>query len=96
MGGSPRNALAKWQEKEPNGYLAVTGYETHNGYIYVLAGTGVIGMLTIVIFMILYARKMILYMKGNYHIPPEDHNFPRQFLPRNSRSGVPHNPLPRS
>lgn len=71
LGGSPRNALAKWQEKEPNGYLAVTGYETHNGYVYVLAGTGVIGMLTIVIFMILYARKMILYMKGNYHIPPE-------------------------
>lgn len=71
FGGSPRNVLVKWQEKNPKGYLVETGYETHNGYIYVLVGTGVIGLGVIVVYMILYARKMILYMKKNYQIPSE-------------------------
>lgn len=71
FGGSPRNVLAKWQEKDPKGYLAETGYETHNGYIYVLVSTGIIGLLTIAAFVILYARKVILYIKENYQIPSE-------------------------
>lgn len=71
LGGSPRNVLAKWQEKEPKGYLVQTGYETHNGYLFVLVGTGILGMITILVYIILYVYKVLKYVKENKTIPSE-------------------------
>lgn len=71
FGGSPRNVLMKWQDKDPEGYLSLTSYETHNGYIFVLVGTGVLGLMCIVTYVILYGRKIVLWLKNKAEIDRE-------------------------
>lgn len=71
LGGSPRNVLEKWQEKNPTGYLAETNYETHNGYLYVLVGTGILGLSVLFIYAILYARRVILHVIDTIQLADE-------------------------
>lgn len=65
FGGSPRNYLKKWIIKNPKGYLAETSYETHNGYLSVLMGTGIIGLLIIIMYIVLCIIEMLKYLTSN-------------------------------
>lgn len=71
FGGSPRNNLVKWQEKDPDGYLVETEYETHNGYLLVLVSTGVVGFSVLLVYVILYARKLWIYVKERKELETE-------------------------
>ena len=71
FGGSPRNFLSKWIDKNPDGYLAGTHYETHNGYLSVLVATGVLGFATILAFAVLYFISIIKYFKTQPKIENE-------------------------
>lgn len=62
FGGSPRNFLTKWIEKDPGGYLSKTSYETHNSYLLLLVGTGVVGFAVMLSFAILYIRRLLKYI----------------------------------
>ena len=58
FGGSPRNFAQKWIDKNPTGYLAQTKMETHNGYLSVLVGTGLIGTMCIAVFIFFYLKDL--------------------------------------
>ena len=62
FGGSPRNFLQKWIDKEPDGYLSQTNYETHNGYLTVIVATGVVGAMFIFAFFSLFLYKGVKYI----------------------------------
>lgn len=59
FGGSPRNFAQKWIDKNPTGYLAKTKMETHNGYLSVLVGTGILGTMCIALFVFFYAKDFL-------------------------------------
>lgn len=63
LGLSPRNMVPYAQEVYPDSYIAQTGYETHNGYLAVLVGTGVIGFLLMVVFAINAIYYICIYVK---------------------------------
>ncbi len=71
FGGSPRNFLAKWIEKNPEGYLAESHYETHNGYLSVLVGTGVAGAAVILTFVALYLFSCFKFLRKNKVVDKE-------------------------
>lgn len=62
FGGSPRNYTKKWIEKKPNGYLAESSYEIHNGYLSVLMGTGIVGMFIIIVYGILCMMRTLKFL----------------------------------
>lgn len=63
LGGSPRNFMQKWVMKSPNGYLGETSYETHNGYLSVLMGTGILGFMCVLLFIGRYAKELFFLKK---------------------------------
>lgn len=61
LGASPRNLLKNMEEEHPDIYAKNRDYETHNGFISLFAGTGIIGSITIIIFMVLIGKRVIEY-----------------------------------
>ena len=69
LGGSPRNFMQKWIEKEPTCYLAEKGMETHNGYLSVLVGTGILGFSSVLVFIIFYLKDLLQYVLKKEIVP---------------------------
>lgn len=61
IGASPRNVEQYMEDKHPEIYERNEGYETHNGFLSVFVGTGVLGFGTVLLFMILTGRKIWRY-----------------------------------
>lgn len=61
LGASPRNLLKNMEKEHPDIYAKNRDYETHNGFISLFAGTGIIGSITIIIFMVLIGKRVIEY-----------------------------------
>lgn len=61
IGASPRNVAKYMEDRHPEVYEQNKGYETHNGFLSVFVGTGVIGLGIVLLFMILTGRKIALY-----------------------------------
>lgn len=59
FGLSPRNISTYANANEPNGYIALTGYETHCGFLSVYVCTGVMGTIIIGLFLILCFKRVI-------------------------------------
>ena len=72
IGASPRNIDKYIEDVHPDIYIQNEGYETHSGFLSVFAGTGFIGVIVVVVYMILILRKLIIYCFGNTNI---DDNF---------------------
>lgn len=63
FGLSPRNMISYARENYPDSFIAETGYETHNGYLAVFVGVGVIGFGVMVTFAIFLVQAIIKYVK---------------------------------
>ena len=61
IGASPRNVTQYMEDKHPEIYERNEGYETHNGFLSVFVGTGVVGLGIVVLFMILVGKRVCLY-----------------------------------
>mgnify|MGYP002291767901 CR=1 FL=1 len=61
IGASPRNVAQYMEDKHPEIYERNEGYETHNGFLSVFVGTGVIGFGVVILFMILVGKKIWVY-----------------------------------
>lgn len=59
FGLSPRNLLNFARINYPYSYTAQTGYETHNGYLSIFIGTGYIGTIIMITFIVLCLNNMI-------------------------------------
>lgn len=55
FGLSPRNMMCFAKTIDPNGYTAQTGYETHNGFLSIYVGTGIVGSFFMLLFILLCA-----------------------------------------
>ncbi len=67
IGVSPRNLVPYAKANYPESYIAKTGYETHNGYLAVYVGTGIIGSIVISLFVLYMLYKILrysIYRKG--------------------------------
>ena len=62
IGTGPRNGLAYANEHMPDSYIVEMQYQYHNGYLAVLVGTGVIGFLLVMLYIVLVAKKVIVYL----------------------------------
>ena len=65
LGLSPRNMVPYAQEIYPDSYIAQTGYETHNGYLAVFVGTGIIGFLVMLTLAIKVLYHVCTYVKNH-------------------------------
>lgn len=64
FGLSPRNLSSYAKANYPDSFLAVKGYEAHNGYLAVLVGSGVIGSLVIIAFIVYMLKHIVQYIIG--------------------------------
>lgn len=71
IGASPRNVAQYMEDKHPEIYERNEGYETHNGFLSVFVGTGVIGFGVVILFMILVGRKIWVYCFSKESISKE-------------------------
>jgi len=62
IGTGPRNGLAYATEHMPDSYIVKMEYQYHNGYLAVLVGTGVIGFLLVMLYIVLVAKKVLTYL----------------------------------
>lgn len=62
FGTSPRNLTAYAKDKIPGSLMAQKGYAAHNGYLAVLAGSGIVGSIVMLAFIILTLRRAYRYM----------------------------------
>lgn len=67
FGTSPRNLIEYAKDKYPDTYPA-TGVDFGNGYIAVLSGTGIVGALFVVIFLIICIKDVFKYIFKNQYI----------------------------
>ncbi|MBR6663577.1 MAG: O-antigen ligase family protein [Alphaproteobacteria bacterium] len=63
LGLSPRNMVPYATTVFPDSYIAQTGYETHNGYLAVFVGTGIIGFLVMLALAIKVVYHVCMYVK---------------------------------
>lgn len=63
LGLSPRNLVPYAKANYPDSIIAVKGYETHNGYLAVLVGTGITGTLVMLLFVTYMVYNLALYFK---------------------------------
>lgn len=71
LGLSPRNLNRYTDIHYPNSYIGITGQNAHNGYIGVLVGTGLSGLLIMLLFFLLSYYKIFfsVYMREeNYYM----------------------------
>lgn len=61
LGTSPRNLTAYAKDKIPGSLMARKGYAAHNGYLAVLAGSGIVGSLFMLAFIVLVLRRAYRY-----------------------------------
>lgn len=61
LGASPRKTLQHMKDKHPDIYEQNGEYETHNGFVSLYAGTGLVGCLMILVFVILVGGKICRY-----------------------------------
>ena len=52
-------------KNHPDSYIAKTGYQAHNGYIALLVGSGLLGVLPILILLVLFVRELLVFLKEN-------------------------------
>ncbi len=62
LGTGPRNGLAYANEHMPDSYIVKEQYQYHNGYLAVLVGTGILGFLTVMVYIFLVAKKVVVYL----------------------------------
>lgn len=62
FGTGPRNGLAYAKENMPNLFIVQKGYYYHNGYLAVLVGTGIVGSIIMLAFMLLNVVRIVLYL----------------------------------
>ncbi|MCF2680724.1 O-antigen ligase family protein [Faecalicatena contorta] len=62
LGTSPRNVEEYMEDKYPEIYEKNRRYETHNGYLSVFVGTGIIGLGIVILYMILVGKKVCRYL----------------------------------
>ena len=62
FGTGPRNGLSYAQEHFPDSFISQRKSECHNGYFAVLVGTGLVGALVLLLYIILIAKKIIVYL----------------------------------
>lgn len=67
FGTSPRNLTAYAKEKIPGSLMAKKGYAAHNGYLAVLAGSGIVGSIVMLAFIILILRRAYRYMLERFN-----------------------------
>ncbi len=65
IGLSPKNMVAYALKNHPDSYIAKTGYQAHNGYVALLVGSGLLGVLPIFILFVLLVKNVFVYMKRN-------------------------------
>lgn len=65
IGLSPKNMVSYALKNHPDSYIAKTGYQAHNGYVALLVGSGLLGVLPIVIVFILFVKEILFYLKEN-------------------------------
>jgi O-antigen ligase len=63
FGKSPRNLLPEIIALYPDSYVAERTYETHNGYVYVFAATGIAGTIPWLAIIVLFFVKTIQYLR---------------------------------
>lgn len=63
VGLSPRNLVSYARINYPDSYLAVRGYEAHNGYLAVFVGSGILGSLVIIAFIANMLKQLLQYVK---------------------------------
>lgn len=68
IGASPRNVEKYMKDEHPRIYALNNGYETHNGYLSVFVGTGIVGLSIIIMFMILKGIRLFKYSFGEKEI----------------------------
>ena len=61
IGASPRNIDKYMEDAHPDIYDQNEGYETHNGFLSVFAGTGIVGLSVVFIYIVLITRKIGVY-----------------------------------
>ena len=71
FGLSPRNAMPYATEHYPDTYMVVRNYSIHNGYLAVFAYTGVLGAVTMLIFLVLLVKRVLVYMFTNKNVSLE-------------------------
>lgn len=64
IGTSPRNVEKYIEANHPGVYERSKWYETHNGFLSVFVGTGVVGLGFVLLFMILIGKKIVNYCFG--------------------------------
>ena len=71
IGASPRNISQYMEDQHPEIYERNKRYETHNGFLSVFVGTGILGLGVVLLFMILTGKKIFLYCFGKNPISKE-------------------------
>lgn len=64
-GLSPKNMIPYALKNHPDSYIAKTGYQAHNGYVALLVGSGLLGVLPILILLVLFVRELLIFLKEN-------------------------------
>lgn len=65
FGSGPRNELEYIKEHLPDSFVAKRGYSSHNGYLALLVGSGIIGSLLMLGFMLLNVKYIASYLIRN-------------------------------
>lgn len=65
LGASPRNIEKYMEENNPEIFEQNNGYETHNGFVSLFAGTGIVGSIIIFIYMMLVGKDVIKVYLNN-------------------------------
>ncbi len=75
FGTGPRNGLEYAKEHMPDSFIVKKDYQYHNGYLAVLVGTGILGFAAVMIYIVLVAKKVVVYLwksskeQGQDYIP---------------------------
>ncbi len=62
FGTGPRNGLAYAGEHMPQSFIVERQYSCHNGYLAVLVGSGIVGFVLVITYIILVAVKLLRYL----------------------------------
>ncbi len=63
LGLSPRNMVEYAKQNHPTSYIAQSGYQAHNAYLAVIAGTGILGSVVVLAFIVYLVVLLIRYIK---------------------------------
>ncbi|MDY3829010.1 MAG: O-antigen ligase family protein [Clostridium sp.] len=63
IGVSPRNMIKYAEKNYPDSYIAKTKYEAHNGYVAVIASTGILGTVILLLFIIYLILKLVAFAR---------------------------------